>query len=227
EVSPRSLHKRQQVQRQREDFINIDVKGSGTGSSMPGKIGTVAKPARKTGIPINLSSKAHRLKRGEQYVSSRRPPDKRISFVSTLTPAPIPTPASSPMHKVQLFAVAPPVLPNNAQYWGTMYDLNGRRLGMTYAFGDALPSVGFAMPSTSKTVAVKRVFVGSVQHSWGFAKHPAISDLKPLPHSKPVKLIKCRKLKNQLKMRHFIGNDKFLRSRTTKTKTLLKSRLQS
>ncbi|KAF9472638.1 hypothetical protein BDN70DRAFT_886790 [Pholiota conissans] len=109
-----------------------------------------------------------------------------------------------------------PVPPQNAQYWGAIYSLDGRKIGTTFAApaegGDELPSVVFsrvyARPQLSEKT--KRTFVGKSQRIWGFNRNVIPRDLQPIPPNRT----KASKYASHIdNTRVFAGSSAFLRYR--------------
>ncbi|KAH9475773.1 hypothetical protein JR316_0011332 [Psilocybe cubensis] len=148
-------------------------------------------------------------KRGETYVSSRKRPPGNRPLPSSPPPDILPHYTLPASHTAQPRHATPPDLTQNAQYFATMYDLNGKRVGATYTSVDAFSNIGVvpALPSIPVTKKA-HIFVGAVQRSWGISKRSVAKYLHSLPALKQTKRAK-KKSKEQRKLRHFVGSDTF------------------
>ena len=101
-----------------------------------------------------------------------------------------------PFGRTAAIHTPPPSLPPSAfirppeatQYWGTVYSVDrGRKLGATFAQpgADGLPPVVYSdavdrlVPPRPRPEKPVRVFIGKVQRSWGFGRHPYVVNIPP------------------------------------------------
>lgn len=76
----------------------------------------------------------------------------------------------------------------NASFWGSIYDINGRKIAVGYADEDneivfANAVEGYTRSEVAESVSeddlpAKRTFVGAYQPSWGLGSSPIIKDLR-------------------------------------------------
>lgn len=103
----------------------------------------------------------------------------------------------------------PTVMPDDVEYFGTVYDLNGKRIAVTYAPSGgeerSTPAVVFAQGTGNQLPEVKKtkVFVGMVQRCWGLGKDAIIKEIRPMAQPKKAQ-------KNGI-LRTFVGRSDFVK----------------
>jgi len=147
----------------------------------------------------------------------RRPPGHR--------PEPVTNSARvSQVQVVQRIQCGPVVIPQSAMYWATMYDMEGRKIGPTFATptlgGDGHPEVVFAKIDPQAVVPQreakkgKRVFIGAIQGIWDLGQRPKVRLLKPITKSTQPTIADIR-----ASGRPFVGSRSFLHHKIQKRKS--------
>ncbi|CAA7263642.1 unnamed protein product [Cyclocybe aegerita] len=155
-------------------------------------------------------------KRGAVYVSSRKvsknpfsgeviPVNQPIQRTTLGGKTNLPPPVTFHQPPPQ-----PPPQPANAVYWGTVYDLSGKRIGRSYFDPKAAASHVHVEKPVDPTpfaprkpaMTARRMFVGKIQRSWGLGQHPKFCEFNPPARAK--------KSSAKREPRRYIGDKKFL-----------------